>query len=132
MTTQSRLVISAALAVALGGCAPVVDTARLSPVTYPPRPADFRIRMYSTERPRCPFEELATVRSRKPNLFVSMEDVAESIRRVAREIGGDAVVGVTSGSQVSGGTVIGSTVSMDSDPILVGTVIRFKEDDCRE
>jgi hypothetical protein len=120
------------LAVSLAGCSPVVDTARLSPVTYPPRPADFRIRMYSTERPRCAFEELATVRSRKPTWFVSMEDVAESIRRVARELGGDAVIGVTNASQLSGGTVIGGTVSVDSDPILTGTVIRFKEDGCRE
>jgi hypothetical protein len=131
MVAPLRFVI-AVLVVSLVGCSPVVDTARLSPVTYPPRPADFRIRMYSTERPRCAFEELATVRSRKPNWFVSMEDVAESIRRVARELGGDAVIGVTNASQLGGGTVIGGTVSIDSDPILTGTVIRFKEDGCRD
>jgi hypothetical protein len=131
MIAVVRLVV-VVLAVSLAGCSPVVDTARLSPVTYPPRPADFRIRMYSTERPRCAFEELATVRSRKPGWFVSMEDVAESIRRVARELGGDAVIGVTNASQLGGGTVIGSTVSIDSDPILTGTVIRFKEDGCRD
>jgi hypothetical protein len=81
MTTPLRFAATAVLATVLASCAPVVDTARLSPVVYPPRPADFRIRMYSTQRPRCPYEELATVRGRKPNLFVSMEDVAESIRR---------------------------------------------------
>ena len=132
MTTTLRLATPAALVIVLAACAPSVDTARLSPVTYPPRPADFRIRMYSTERPRCPFEELATVRSRKPSIFVSMEDVAESIRQVAREVGGDAVIAVTGGSELRGGTVIGSAVSMDTDPILSGTVIRFKEDDCRD
>jgi uncharacterized Fe-S cluster-containing radical SAM superfamily protein len=88
--------------------------------------------MYSTQRPRCPFEELATVRSRKPAFWVSMEDVAESLRQVAREMGGDAVVAVAGGSELSGGTVIGGTVSIDNDPILSGTVIRFKDDDCRE
>ncbi|MDQ3949328.1 MAG: hypothetical protein M3282_03195 [Gemmatimonadota bacterium] len=132
MTTPIRFAATAVLATVLASCAPVVDTARLSPVVYPPRPADFRIRMYSTQRPRCSYEELATVRGRKPNLFVSMEDVAESIRRIAREMGGDAVVAVTSGSELRGGTVVGGTVSMDTDPILGGTVIRFKEDDCRE
>jgi hypothetical protein len=88
--------------------------------------------MYSTERPRCPFEEIGTVRARKPNIFVSMEDVAESVRRVARELGGDAIIGLTNVSQISGGTVIGSTVSVDSDPVISGTVVRFKDDDCRE
>jgi hypothetical protein len=132
MGAQLRVVPPAIVALLLAACAPVVDTARLSPVAYPPRPADFRIRMYSTERPRCPFEEVATVRARKPNFFVSMEDVAESVRRVAREMGGDAVIGVTNASQISGGTVIGGSVSVDSDPILSGTVIRFKDDDCRE
>jgi hypothetical protein len=120
------------VAAMLTSCAPSVDSARLSPVAYPPRPANFRIRMYSTERPRCPFEELATVRSRKPSIFVSMEDVAESIRRVAREVGGDAVIAVNTGGELRGGTVIGPTVSMETDPILSGTVIRFKQDDCRD
>jgi hypothetical protein len=112
--------------------APAGDTAPQWPLTYPPPPADFRIRMYSTQRPRCPFEELATVRSRKPNFFVSMEDVAESIRQVARELGGDAVIAVSAGGELRGGTVIGGSVAMDTDPVLNGTVIRFKEEECRE
>jgi hypothetical protein len=88
--------------------------------------------MYSAERPRCPFEELGTVRSRKRGFWTSMEDVAESVRQVARELGGDAVVSVTNADQISGGTVIGSTVSVDTSPVLSGTVVRFKEDGCRE
>ena len=130
---RNRSIVMSVLAVPmLIGCAPSVDTVRLSPVRYPPRPADFRIRMYSTERPRCPFEELGTVRSRKPGFWVSMEDVAESVRDVAREMGGDAIIGVTNATQLNGGTVIGSTVSIDTDPVLSGTVVRFKDDDCRE
>ena len=132
MAVCPRLLAPAALAVLLLGCGPTLDTARLSPVTYPPRPADFRIRMYSTQRPRCPFEELATVRGRKPGWFVSMEDVAEEMRRFAREVGGDAIVAVSGSSEISGGTVIGGAVSIDSDPILSGTVVRFREVDCRE
>jgi hypothetical protein len=132
MTKRRRLVVPTVLAGLLSACAPAVDTVRLSPVPYPPRPADFRIRMYSTERPQCPFEEIGTVRARKPNWFVSMEDVAESVRQVARELGGDAVIGVTNASQISGGTVIGSSVSVDTDPVLSGTVIRFTADDCRQ
>ena len=125
--------VAATLAVSmLTACAPSVDTVRLSPVRYPPRPQDFRIRMYSTERPRCAFEEVGTVRSRKPGFWVSMEDVAESVRDVARELGGDAVIALTNVSQINGGTVIGSTVSVDTDPVLSGTVVRFTEDDCRE
>ena len=132
MAVRTRFMVLGLIGAAVTGCAPAVDTVRLNPVPYPPRPADFRIRLYSTERPRCPYEEIATVRARKPNGFVSMEDVAESVRRVAREMGGDAVIGVNSASQISGGTVIGSTVSVDTDPVLNGTVIRFRQDDCRE
>jgi hypothetical protein len=88
--------------------------------------------MYSTERPRCPFEEIGTVRSRKPGFWVSMEDVAESVRDVARQLGGDAIIGVNNSSQINGGTVIGGTVNVDTDLVLSGTVIRFKDDECRE
>ena len=132
MMTNRRLAVAALLVPLFIGCAPSVDTVRLSPVRYPPRPHDFRIRMYSTERPRCPFEEIGSVRSRKPAFWVSMEDVAESVRDVAREMGGDAIIGVTSATQLNGGTVVGSTVSIDTDPVLSGTIIRFKEDGCRE
>ena len=127
-----RLVVSALVISTLAACAPSVDTVRLSPVPYPPRPHDFRIRMYSTERPRCPFEEIGTVRSRKPGFWVSMEDVAESVRDVARQLGGDAIIGVNNSSQINGGTVIGGTVNVDTDLVLSGTVIRFKDDECRE
>src|SRR5687768_2958759 len=116
MKARLRFVAPAVLATLLSGCAPSVDTVRLSPVAYPPRPADFRIRMYSTERPRCPFEEIGTVRSRKPGFWVSMDDVAEAIRDVARELGGDAIIGLTNATQLNGGTVIGSTVTIDTDP----------------
>jgi hypothetical protein len=132
MMKNRRLAMAALFVPMVIGCAPSVDTVRLSPVRYPPRPHDFRIRMYSTERPRCPFEEIGTVRSRKPGFWVSMEDVAESVRDVARELGGDAIIGLTNTTQLNGGTVIGSTVSIDTDPVLNGTVIRFREDDCRE
>jgi hypothetical protein len=132
MRRNRRLALAGVLVPLLAACAPSVDTVRLSPVRYPPRPHDFRIRMYSTERPRCPFEEIGTVRSRKPGFWVSMEDVAEAVRDVARELGGDAIIGVTSVSQINGGTVIGSTVTVDTDPVLSGTVIRFKEAECRE
>ena len=132
MMRNRRLAMAALLVPMLIGCAPSVDTVLLSPVRYPARPHDFRIRMYSTQRPRCPFEEIGTVRSRKPGFWVSMEDVAESVRDVAREMGGDAIIGVTNATQLNGGTVIGSTVSIDTDPVLSGTVVRFKDDDCRE
>jgi hypothetical protein len=135
MTTPLRLAAPGILAVLLAGCGPAIDTVRLAPVPYPPRPHDFRIRMYSTERPRCPYEELATIRARKRNWFVSMEDVTEAVRHVTRELGGDAVIGVTGGTQISGGgTIIDGTgsVSVDSEPYITGTIVRFRQDDCRD
>lgn len=113
-------------------CGPSVRVTQLSPAQYPPKPADTPIRMYAADRPTCPFEELATVRSRQRSKLVSMNAVTEAVRQRARELGGDAVIGVSEGSEVHGGMVVGSMVSVSSDPVVSAVIIRFKDPSCRE
>jgi hypothetical protein len=61
-----------------------------------------------------------------------MDAVAESLRNKARQLGGDAVVRLFEEDQVQGAVVSGSGVKLDRDPVLSGTVIRFRRPDCRQ
>jgi uncharacterized protein YbjQ (UPF0145 family) len=88
--------------------------------------------MYAADRPTCAFEELATVRSRQSSKLVSMNKVTEAVRQRARELGGDAVIGVSEGSEVHGGMVVGSMVSVSDDRVISAVIIRFKDPACRE
>lgn len=51
--------------------------------------------------------------------------VLEALKERARAMGGDAVIGLSEGAEVAGG---GEDVT--SAPVLSGTVIRFREEDC--
>lgn len=62
----------------------------------------------------------------------SMDGVLEAIRKRVREMGGDAVLGVTQGQQLRGGVVTGNVVSVRSRPTLSGTVIRFRDPACMQ
>ena len=115
------------VATALGavGCGPAVQSAAFT--ALPPRPPDHPIRLFSTKLPTCAYEEVGLVSARKRTL-VSMDDVLAGLVERAREMGGDAVVGIGQGAQVSGGGE--DLVTISSDPVLSGTVIRFTEEGC--
>ena len=116
----------------LCSCAPAVRATRLSAVPYEPRPADYPIRMYQSERPRCAFEEVGLVTSRQRNQLIPMDQVVEALRAQARQLGGDAVVGVGESDQLQGAALVGRSVIADRDPVVSGTVIRFKDSECTE
>lgn len=59
-----------------------------------------------------------------------MDRVAESLREAAREMGGDAIIGVRMGDETMGAMVSGGGVFIDTDPVLQGTVIRWKTKKC--
>lgn len=56
-------------------------------------------------------------------LVVAMKLTGEYLR-------GDAVLGVSEGTEARGGVVTENTVSIGSDPVLSGTVLRFVDSDC--
>jgi hypothetical protein len=118
------------LFIALAACAPAVQSVMFVSPAPSPRAADHPIRFYGSTRPECPFEEVGTVRARKPNSFVSMEAVAESIRERARSMGGDAVIGVGEATETRGASLVGSAVVLNRDPVVSGTVIRFTNAAC--
>jgi len=106
------------------GCAP--STRVTSFETYPPRPSTHKIRIYRTTLPDRPFEEIGLVSSRQRNKFISMEAVLESLKKEAREMGGDAIIGLSEVNEAQG--FVGDTGIIDRDPVLSGTVIRFSVD----
>lgn len=115
-----------ALGVALGliGCGPAVRSTPFE--TFPPRPAEHPIAIYSTKTPECAYEEVGLVSARRRYaLVISMSDVLEALKERARAMGGDAVMGVSEGAEVAG-----SGEDVTSAPVLSGTVIRFREEDC--
>jgi hypothetical protein len=123
--TSLRLAIIVVLLAAVCGCTAATRATRFA--AYPPRPADHEIRIYRTTVPEEPYEEIGIVSSRQRNKFISMEAVLESLKQQAREMGGDAIIGLTEANEAQG--FVGDTGILDRDPVLSGTVIRFLEDD---
>ena len=104
------------------GCTPAIQSMSFLSPPPAPRPETQPVPFYSEIRPECPYEEIGTVSSRKRNSFVSMEKVAEGIRKGARKLGGDAVIGVNQR--------LDPIADANNSPIFTGTVIRFKNPDC--
>ena len=125
MSNAARAAIGMLTAAILSGCGPAVRSTAFE--TYPPRSADHPIRVYSTKTPECPYEEVGLVSARQQNrLTVTMEDILEALKARAREMGGDAVVGVSQGTEPQGGAV----GEISGEPVIAGTVIRFTQADC--
>jgi hypothetical protein len=62
-----------------------------------------------------------------------MEEVIESLKQRAREMGGDAVIGLAELNETRGGMILGDdAIILDRDPVLSGTVIRYIDPGCTE
>jgi hypothetical protein len=119
---------------------PAVRVTRLSPTPLLPRVAGFPILIFQAHQPRCAFDELATFRATRTTSFgvpvnhvQTTDDLLESIRVKAREVGGDAVIGLA-GETLATDTSPMVTVGVDiqSAWVLTGTIIRFKRPECAE
>jgi len=54
-----------------------------------------------------------------------MDQLTESIRQQARQMGGDAVIGLSLVDKNMGAVVSGNSILVDHDPVLQGTVVRW-------
>ncbi len=118
--TPFRLSILALLPAVVCGC---ITTRATRFADYPPRPPEHEIIIYSVTLPEQPYEEIGIVSSRRTSDFTSMEAVLESLKKEAREMGGDAIIGLTESTEAR--EVDADTGRIDSVPVLSGTVIRF-------
>jgi hypothetical protein len=113
----------------LAACGPAISSAFFKQAS--PRPAGSVVQLYSTRLPSCPYEEIGVVKGRR-RAFASMQDVLSAMKERAREMGGDAIVGLGQGRTVTGATVVNDVASLDVSDGLAGTVIRFTDPNCRE
>ena len=126
------------ICLALIRCSPAVNRVYLLPEPLPPKPPGHPITLYLDKEPQCPYQEIGLVTSRQRNKLVSMDTVIESLRKEARKMGGDAVIHITLGDKAIGAVVShqpsfkSSTVIVDHDPIVKGTIIKWLSEDCRE
>ena len=95
--------------------------------TFPSKPADAPIELFYTKPPQRPYVEIGIVSARQRNKFIAMDDLTESIIMQARELGGDAVIGLSLGEQQMGAAKSGSSYIVDHDPILQGVVVRWSD-----
>jgi uncharacterized protein YbjQ (UPF0145 family) len=114
------------------GCGAAVRVESTPFVVLPPQPADHPVKTYWTQLPACPCEEIGIVSSEIRRKSTPIEEAIAALMQRAREMGGDAVVGLTEDERTSGAKVRGSRVVVSSHRILSGTVVRFREPACRE
>ena len=100
-------------------CSPVVHSTSLS-ARHTPRPAESPVLTYSVRAPECAYEEIALLTVERGPPF-SREQPLDAREKRARQLGGDAIVGLTQlppSEEFRGG--------------LSGTVVRFVNESCRE
>ncbi|CAN5694054.1 hypothetical protein BH23GEM7_BH23GEM7_30290 [soil metagenome] len=108
------------VAAALTGCSATVTAIPLGEPSTP-RPRGAEIRIYSVKTPDCPYEEISLLTAyRHPMLGVTTSRALEALKRRTRQLGGDAIVGLT--------TVSPTEHTADG---IKGTAIRFTDASCR-
>jgi hypothetical protein len=116
--------------VSLAACSPQLHEARFQ--SFPARPDDAEVKIYQTVKPSCKYAEVGTITATRPSTFIKDQRLIDEMKVRARRMGGDALVGLTRGQTASDATVVGSNVSIESQPQFTATVIRFTDDSCRE
>ncbi len=103
-------------AIAAAGCGPETQSVRLSPTVLDPTPAASPIHLFSATLPRCAFQDIGLITSKRSGDLTSSAAVLDGLRDQARRLGGDAVV----------------NVRFVDEGVLGGTVIRFASPDCKD
>jgi hypothetical protein len=117
---MTRLVPAAFLVATLAACAPRV-TGQVYGDPHPALPPDAEVQLFSVRVPECPFEEIALVSVFPQVRFLlpaPKREVFEALQQRARELGGNAVVGMTE-VQAEEGSGLRDGVK--------GTVVRFTD-----
>lgn len=114
-----------ALLLVLGAtaCSPAVSSGKFSSQPFPPSTGE--IALYSTKVPTCAYDEIGLVHVKRRHGFTDLQDLIDAMRERAREMGGNAIVGVGLAARVEGSS---DSINLDRD--VSGTVIRFQQPDC--
>ncbi len=119
------LVLVGVAAMVLDGCAPTVSATRL--LSAPPQPTDHEILLFAARVPSCPFDELGLISVEPGYVDKGEQSLLDALKRQARVMGGDGIVGLTHGRNSAEGPYGTNTWT-----VLSGTAIRFTDPDCRK
>src|ERR1035437_4380184 len=111
---------------------PPVRVTKLWPEPLEPRPADYEIRIYQEKQPRCAFDEIARLSTDQTADIHTGDALVEILRVKARELGGDAIINLSSETHTAGMTGTDARVTLEKTPVWSGSVIRFKSLQCAE
>ena len=124
------------LTLVLVGCASGLDSAVF--VAAPPTTPE-SIRISRTQRPQCSYEEIGIVTWRPTHGWQKLQSGVDKMRAEAARLGGDAIVGFSIGERrgdettvISGdGAAISITTGVDTETVISGSVVRFRDRGCR-
>src|SRR4029078_10031198 len=120
-----RRSVLAVVVVSLAACSPAVTLTRMNAAPVASGRAPEAVRVYSTQRPRCPYEELATISGRRRTVFNSADDVMREMKRKAASAGGDAIIGLgTADRVVAANANAYGGVDVEHNTVYSGTVVR--------
>lgn len=118
-------------------CSPAVQSATYVPGAEPVRVAEAsQVRVYDQTRPACAFEEIGWVSGSPRARGNSPDDVLNAMRTRAREMGGHAIVDLSSSDRTDTVVVAAPeapappTVVLSSINVFRGTVVRFTDAHC--
>jgi hypothetical protein len=122
----------------LGGAVPAVMVTKLTPDPFVPKPAFYKIRIYPKSQPRCAYTELATLSADQTRDMRTVDDLVEVLSVKAREVGGDAMINLSSTTRTERTTGEASTtgrdgtVTLSKTEVWTTTVVKFKNADCAD
>jgi hypothetical protein len=110
-------------------CGPQIASSVI--VKSPPQPADHDIQVFLTRVPECPYQELGTVTASEGALAGGVNTYLPAMKRRARELGGDALVGYKTANTTAGYVTVAPNVTAAVDgEIHSAVVVRFTKPDC--
>ncbi len=110
----------------VSGCSPDIRTTVFQ--HNPSKHVNAPIKIFRFKSPQCNFEEVGIVNSRQRNKLISMNEVMESLRIEARRLGGDAIIGLNETNPIH--NIDTQYGTLDRDPVLSGTIIKFTDATC--
>lgn len=132
MRTQASVLV---LALSLAACGPAVQSASYVPLPEPRAESVATMRIYEHTRPECAFQEIGRLSGWRRLPTHTPDDVANAMRRRAREMGGDAIIAFGERQEGPSGVIVpvsesASIGSVSSGSHFVGTVVRFTDPAC--
>lgn len=124
-----RTVMLTGLCIAVVGCGPAIEAVPFTDTRAEPTTGE--VLLFSSKVPDCAYDELGLITGHRRGFFTSLDDVLAKMRERVRAMGGHAIVGLGSSEVVTGASQIGGSVTVDTNDRLAGTVIRFRDADCR-